>query len=107
MDQLLSGKRAVYGLEVRSQILFQLEQPHPQGLARWDRKYWLRVWGFGRHRLWRVLRKEGPHLLRRSSWCVSTDPDFTRKAFDYRSIFGASDSCHDLVGRREAHDSGD
>jgi hypothetical protein len=30
--------------------------------------------------VWRVMRKHDLHLDRRQSWCVSTDPEFSRKA---------------------------
>jgi hypothetical protein len=28
--------------------------------------------------VWRVMRKHDLHLDRRQSWCVSTDPEFSR-----------------------------
>lgn len=28
--------------------------------------------------VWRVMRKHDLHLNRRQSWCVSTDPEFSR-----------------------------
>jgi hypothetical protein len=32
--------------------------------------------------VWRVMRKHHLSLARRQSWCVSTDPEFSRKAAD-------------------------
>jgi len=34
------------------------------------------------HQVWRVLRRQGISLRRRRSWCISTDPQFARKAAD-------------------------
>ena len=32
------------------------------------------------HAVWRLLRREGIHLQRLRTWCVSTDPEFAPKA---------------------------
>ena len=86
-DQPRSGKPAVYGPEIRSRILSQLEQPPPQGLARWDGGTLAQVLGVSDDIVWRILRKEGIQLARRRSWCVSTDPEFTRKAADIIGLY--------------------
>src|SRR5258705_3881696 len=39
------------------------------------------------HQVWRVMRKHGLHLERRQSWCVSTDPEFSRKAADVVGVY--------------------
>ena len=37
--------------------------------------------------VWRVMRKHDLHLERRQSWCVSTDPEFSRKAADVVGLY--------------------
>jgi hypothetical protein len=37
--------------------------------------------------VWRVMRKHDLHLDRRQSWCVSTDPEFTRKASEIVGLY--------------------
>ena len=37
--------------------------------------------------VWRILRKEGIQLARCRSWCVSTDPEFTKKAADIVGLY--------------------
>src|SRR5262249_43520997 len=39
------------------------------------------------HAVWRVLRQHDIHLQRRRSWCVSTDPQFARKAADIVGLY--------------------
>src|SRR3984893_12542251 len=37
--------------------------------------------------VWRMMRQHDLHLERRQSWCVSTDPEFSRKAADVVSLY--------------------
>jgi hypothetical protein len=37
--------------------------------------------------VWRVMRKHDLHLDRRQSWCVSTDPEFSRKASEIVRLY--------------------
>ena len=37
--------------------------------------------------VWRVMRKHDLHLDRRQSWCVSTDPEFSRKASEIVGLY--------------------
>ena len=82
-----SGKPATYGPELKSRILSQLEQSPPEGLARWDGGTLAQVLGVSDDIVWRILRKEGIQLARRRSWCVSTDPEFTKKAADIIGLY--------------------
>lgn len=86
-DRRRSGKPPVYGPELRNRILTQLEQSPPQGLARWDGGSLAQVLGVSDDIVWRILRKEGIQLSRRRSWCVSTDPEFSRKAADIVGLY--------------------
>ncbi len=40
-----------------------------------------------KHHVWRVLRTHQISLRRRRSWCVSTDPEFARKAADVVGLY--------------------
>ncbi len=40
-----------------------------------------------KHQVWRVLRKHQISLRRRRSWCLSTDPEFARKAADVVGVY--------------------
>ena len=86
-DQPRSGKPVVYGPELKGRILSQLEQPPPEGLARWDGGTLAQVLDVSDDIVWRILRKEGIQLARRRSWCVSTDPEFARKAADIIGLY--------------------
>lgn len=37
--------------------------------------------------MWRILRRLGISLQRRRRWCVSTDPEFARKAADIIGLY--------------------
>ena len=37
--------------------------------------------------MWRILRREGIYLQRVRSWCVSTDPEFARKAAEIVGLY--------------------
>ena len=77
------GKVPKYGLTTERRILVQLDQPPPAGHATWTGRLVAEVLGdVPPHQVWRVLRRHGIHLQRRRSWCVSTDPEFARKAAD-------------------------
>ena len=79
-DQLRSGKPPVYGVSLRNNLLTTLEKPTPPGLARWDAPALSDELGASKDAIWRILRKEGIHLNRQRSWCISHDPEFTPKA---------------------------
>jgi transposase len=40
-----------------------------------------------KEQVWRVMRKHDIQLERRKSWCVSTDPEFSRKAADVVGLY--------------------
>src|ERR1039457_6857741 len=56
------------------------------------------------HQVWRVLRQRGISLPRRRSWCVSTDPEFDRKAADIVGLYLAA-PVNAVVLRSEEHKS--
>jgi transposase len=88
MDAPRPGKTATYGSATEKRILTQLDNPPPAGYATWTGRLLAKAMGdVSPHHIWRVLRKHGIHLQRRHSWCVSTDPEFTRKAADIVGLY--------------------
>ena len=88
MDAPRPGKTATYGSATEKRILAQLDNPPPAGYATWTGRLLSKAMGdISPHHIWRVLRRHGIHLQRRHSWCVSTDPEFTRKAADIVGLY--------------------
>lgn len=81
------GKPAKYGVELRDQLLAQLELPPPAGMASWDGGSLAMALNVSDDAVWRVLRKEGIQLQRHRSWCVSTAPEFAAKAADVIGLY--------------------
>jgi len=79
-DEPRPGKPVTYGQAFRDKLLSKLQTPPPKGLARWDSPTLSEELGVSKHAVWRTLKKEGIHLHRARSWCVSTDPEFTEKS---------------------------
>jgi len=82
------GAKPKYDQTTERRILAQLDTPAPTGYSSWSGKLLAQALGdVSSHQVWRVLRKRGIHLQRRRSWCVSTDPEFTRKAADIVALY--------------------
>lgn len=82
------GKRAKYDLMTERRILSQLDASPPAGYSTWTGRLLSEALGdVSAHHVWRVLRRHGIHLQRRRSWCISTDPEFTRKAADIIGLY--------------------
>lgn len=86
-DQLRSGTPATYGPETEEAILAKLDDPPPKGHSTWNGQLLAEALGISSHHVWRVLRRHGIQLQRRRSWCVSTDPEFARKAADIVGLY--------------------
>lgn len=86
-DERRSGKKTVYGVAFRNEVLAMLEQPPPAGQATWDGPSVAARCKGSVHAVWRVLRKEGICLQRQRSWCVSTDKEFAAKAADIVGLY--------------------
>ncbi|MBF0475535.1 MAG: IS630 family transposase [Deltaproteobacteria bacterium] len=82
-----SGKPRQYDDEFRNLVLKTLELPPPSGQACWDGPSVAKHLDTSVHAVWRLLRKEGICLSRQRSWCVSTDPEFTKKAADIVGLY--------------------
>ena len=86
-DALRSGKPVKYDAAFRNRVLALLEQPPPKGQSRWDGPAVAERLGSSVHAVWRILRREGIHLQRQRSWCVSTDKEFAVKAADVVGLY--------------------
>lgn len=82
------GPTPKYDKTTERRILSHLDTPPPIGYSSWAGKLLALALGdVSSHQVWRVLRKQGIHLQRRHSWCVSTDPEFTKKAADIVALY--------------------
>jgi transposase len=87
-DAPRSGPRRRYTAATEQRILAQLDQPPPAGRGRWNGRLLAQALGdVSAWQVWAVLRKHGVELERRHSWCVSTDPEFTRKAAEIVGLY--------------------
>jgi transposase len=86
-DDARSGKPPRYDTAFRNRVLALLEQPPPSGMSHWDGPAAAESLGSSVYAVWRVLRREGIHLQRQRSWCVSTDKEFASKAADIVGLY--------------------
>src|SRR5467141_3972385 len=88
-DSARSGeKRRKYTGATEERILKALDEPPPAGYSRWNGRLLAEHLGqVSKDQVWRVMRKHDLHLERRQSWCVSTDPEFSRKAADVVGLY--------------------
>lgn len=87
-DRPRSGAPARYDEQTRKRILVALDEPPPSGHATWTGALLAEALGdISKHQVWRVLRAHQISLRRRRSWCISTDPEFARKAADVVGLY--------------------
>ena len=87
-DRARCGRPRTYDRETERRVLAQLDQPPPEGRARWNGRLVAEALGdVSKHQVWRVLKKHGICLERRRSWCISTDPEFASKAADIVGLY--------------------
>src|SRR5680860_1535089 len=87
-DAPRSGKPPTYTEEAERRVLSQLDEDPPPGYARWNGPLLAQVLtNVSETQVWRILRRHGISLERRRSWCVSTDPEFDRKAADVVGLY--------------------
>lgn len=87
-DMPRPGKKPIYNEDTRRRVLDKLGEPPPSGYAKWNGRLVAEALGdVSDHHVWRILRKNGICLEKQRSWCVSTDPEFTRKAADVIGIY--------------------
>jgi len=86
-DAPRSGKPKTYGPDLRTKLLAVIETPPPKGQARWDGQALAKAVGAKKSTVYALLQKDGIHLQRSRSWCVSTDPQFAAKAADIVGLY--------------------
>ncbi len=88
LDRPRAGKPARYDEATCKRILTMLDQPPPEGHATWTGTLLAAALGdVSNHQVWWVLKRQGISLRRRRSWCISTDPEFARKAADVVGLY--------------------
>ena len=86
-DAPRSGKPPINGPALRTKLLTTLETTPPKGQARWDGAALAKALGAKKSTVYALLAKDGIHLQRRRTWCVSTDPQFAAKAADIVGLY--------------------
>jgi len=82
------GPRRRYDEATEQRVLKQLDQPPPPGYARWNGRLLAQTLGdVSPRQVWRILSGREISLARRRRWCISTDPEFARKAADIVGIY--------------------
>ena len=83
-----SGKPRTYGADAERRILALLDRPPPRGFARWTAPLIARqLADISDQYIWRFLRTQGIDLAGRTSWCLTTDPEFAAKAADIVGLY--------------------
>jgi hypothetical protein len=69
-------------------VLELLDRNPPAGYGRWNGRLIAQHLGdVSTDQVWRILRQQGIELERRHGWCISTDPEFARKAADIIGLY--------------------
>jgi transposase len=87
-DAPRSGKPAKYDEVTVKRVLELLDRNPPAGYGRWNGRLMAQqLADVSPDQVWRILRQQGIELERRHSWCISTDPEFARKAADIVGLY--------------------
>lgn len=86
-DSPRPGQRRKYLPDDEKRVLQMLDQPPPSGYSQWNGSLLAGALALPADYVWRVLRSHGIQLQRRRSWCISTDPQFARKAADVVGLY--------------------
>ena len=82
------GKPKAYDLATEKRILSLLDADPPSGYSQWNGRLLAKALkDVSDDQVWRILRKHKIQLQRRRSWCISTDPEFARKAADIVGLY--------------------
>src|ERR1700693_2057946 len=82
------GKPKAYDQATEERILSLLDTDPPSGYSQWNGRLLAKaLQDTSDDQVWRVLRKHKIQLQRRRSWCISTDPEFARKAADIVGLY--------------------
>jgi transposase len=84
------GAKPKYTTKTNKRILALLDQPPPEGYARWTGPVLAAALGdVDVQYVWRFLRAQKVDLAGRKSWCESNDPEFVAKAADVVGLYMA------------------
>jgi transposase len=87
-DEPRPGKPHEYTSEDEKRVLGVLDKKPPKGYGSWSGGLIAEhLKDISKDYVWRVLNKHGIELQRRHSWCVSTDPEFSKKAADIVALY--------------------
>jgi len=87
-DAARSGPPKRYSDSTESRVLAALDARPPKGFAQWNGRLLAeQLKDVSDDQIWRILRRRGISLQRRQIWCVSTDPEFSRKAADVVALY--------------------
>jgi transposase len=87
-DAARTGKPKTYDDQTEKRILTLLDAAPPEGYSQWNGRLLAGSLGdVSDDQVWRVMRKHKIQLQRRRSWCISTDPEFGKKAADVVGIY--------------------
>lgn len=81
------GQPVKYGAELEKRLLARLDSPPPPGYGAWNGRLLAQALGVPADWVWATLRQHQISLQRRRSWCISTDPEFARKAADIVGLY--------------------
>jgi hypothetical protein len=86
-DSPRSGRPVIYDEIFKDRVLKKISDTPPDGYARWDAPLLSEELNCSVDAIWRLLKKEGIHLNRQRSWCISTDKNFAAKAADIAGLY--------------------
>jgi transposase len=91
LKDLLDGERLgqprKYTAETERMILRKSDEALTKGYVQCNGRLLGETTGIPDYKVWAVLRKHGISLQRRHSWCISTDPEFSRKSADIVGLY--------------------
>lgn len=87
-DRPRGHKKPIYGQTTNKRIVALLDEPPPEGYARWTGPLLARALDdVDVQYVWRFLREHKIDLVARKSWCESNDPAFAAKAVDVAGLY--------------------
>jgi transposase len=86
-DATRSGRPTRYDSEFKSLVLEKLSEIPPDGYGQWTGALLAKELDASPDAVWRFLREQRINLARKRTWCVSTDPEFVRKAADVVGLY--------------------
>jgi transposase len=87
-DAPRSGNPGFYTAETERRVLAMLDEPVPEGYARWNGPLLAKALGdVDAQFVWKVMSRHNIMLERRRPWCISTDPEFAAKAADIVGLY--------------------